>query len=206
MSYVYIAPLKDKSAFKVGTTATPDERIRQLSRYYKFNIKEVSIMNYDGYITKSNVESLLLSVLSDHRVPKPFEGGSEFFNYQQYQNALDLLDSISAILGTVVCSLIVDFDIDPMESPISLSLSAMGKRCAARRLNMNITQLELAKASGVGLRTVQRLENGESSNTKNLMKIMSKLRMTCEIEPAPARRERASHRPEHRAQAMTPDY
>lgn len=54
---------------------------------------------------------------------------------------------------------------------------ALGERLAARRLERNQTQAQLAKAAGVSLRTVVRLESGESSQLTNLVRVLRALEL-----------------------------
>jgi transcriptional regulator with XRE-family HTH domain len=55
------------------------------------------------------------------------------------------------------------------------ALRGLGERLAARRLERNQTQAQLAKLAGVSLRTVVRLESGESSQLTNLVRVLRAL-------------------------------
>jgi transcriptional regulator with XRE-family HTH domain len=57
------------------------------------------------------------------------------------------------------------------------ALRGLGERLAARRLERNQTQAQLAKAAGVSLRTVVRLESGESSQLTNLVRVLRALEL-----------------------------
>ena len=52
------------------------------------------------------------------------------------------------------------------------ALALLGKRLAAFRVRNNWTQAELAKISGVGKGTVERIERGESVQVVNLIKVL----------------------------------
>lgn len=54
-------------------------------------------------------------------------------------------------------------------------LVELGSRIARVRLNKNITQKTLAQESGVSLPTIQRLEQGESTNLTNLIRVLRTL-------------------------------
>lgn len=192
MSYIYIAPLKDQTAFKIGMSLCPHERLRGLARYYRFNLDEILIMNCDGHGGTVTIEKAMHSIMHPHKRLQPFQAGSEFYDYSAYRVALSLLDSIAEVGGFVICHMEADFIDDRPFSPIDLSLSALGKRCASRRLNLNITQSELAKKAGVGLRTIQRLESGMCSTTESLIKVMKSLEMSYDIKPTESLRTRAS--------------
>ena len=55
------------------------------------------------------------------------------------------------------------------------ALHALGRRLARHRLNRNLTQSALAAQAGVSTLTVQRIEQGHSSQAANLIKVLSAL-------------------------------
>ena len=63
-----------------------------------------------------------------------------------------------------------------MEQPFGTSddaaLEALGRRLARHRLNRNLTQAALAAQAGVSTPTVQRIEQGHSSQAANLVRIL----------------------------------
>lgn len=62
-------------------------------------------------------------------------------------------------------------------------MAEVGSRFAAARVNMNISQAELAERSGVGLKTIGHLENGRKSvGLLNMITIMRALNLLHEIE------------------------
>jgi len=54
-------------------------------------------------------------------------------------------------------------------------LQELGSRLARLRLNRNLTQAALAKEAGVSLRTLNRIECGEPSQTANLIRVLRAL-------------------------------
>lgn len=54
-------------------------------------------------------------------------------------------------------------------------LAEWGARLARYRLNRNLTQDQLAREAGVSKRTIVRLENGESTQLTNLVRILRAL-------------------------------
>ena len=54
-------------------------------------------------------------------------------------------------------------------------LAELGDRLAQYRLNRNLTQDQLAREAGVSKRTVVRLENGQSSQMTNLVRVLRAL-------------------------------
>lgn len=53
----------------------------------------------------------------------------------------------------------------------------LGERIARHRLSQNVSQDQLAREAGVSKRTVVRLENGESSQLTNLIRILRALNL-----------------------------
>jgi transcriptional regulator with XRE-family HTH domain len=51
-------------------------------------------------------------------------------------------------------------------------LEEIGRRLARRRLDRDLTQADLAREAGVGKRTVERVEAGESAQLSTLIRIM----------------------------------
>jgi hypothetical protein len=54
-------------------------------------------------------------------------------------------------------------------------LSMVGDRIRTERLNQNRTQMEVAKAGGVGVTVIERLENGQGCLLGNLVRILRSL-------------------------------
>jgi len=68
-------------------------------------------------------------------------------------------------------------------------LEELGLRIARYRLNRNMTQGALATESGVSTPTVQRLENGQSTQASNLIRILRTLHLLENLDamvPEPA--------------------
>lgn len=68
-------------------------------------------------------------------------------------------------------------------------LQEIGERMARVRLNRNQTQADLAREAGVSLRTVVRLEQGESVQLTNLLRVLRALDLLANLEtlvPEPA--------------------
>ena len=57
----------------------------------------------------------------------------------------------------------------------------LGFRLAKIRLTRNITQTELAKEAGVGVRTVRRLESGESTTLDSFLRIVTALELADDV-------------------------
>ena len=69
------------------------------------------------------------------------------------------------------------------------ALQALGRRLARHRLNRNLTQAALAAQAGVSTLTVQRIEQGHSSQAANLVRILRALGLLDNLDalvPEPA--------------------
>ena len=56
-------------------------------------------------------------------------------------------------------------------------ISELGNRIKQYRINLQITQAELAKMTGISLRNIVRIEKGEDTQVKNVIKILSALHL-----------------------------
>ncbi|MSN26929.1 MAG: helix-turn-helix domain-containing protein [Geobacter sp.] len=61
-------------------------------------------------------------------------------------------------------------------------LEEMGRRIARQRLNLDLTQAEVATRSGLGKRTVERIEAGESAQMESLIRIMRALNLLGQLD------------------------
>jgi hypothetical protein len=61
---------------------------------------------------------------------------------------------------------------DFTEASDAAILSTIGQRIRTERLNQNRTQLEIANAAGLGIRVIERLENGRGCLLGNLVRIL----------------------------------
>ncbi len=59
--------------------------------------------------------------------------------------------------------------------PIQRWLDLLSERLARHRLNQNLTQSELARAAGISLRTIARLENGEPVQLESFLRALMAL-------------------------------
>ena len=64
-----------------------------------------------------------------------------------------------------------------MAMPEIAMLEELGQRARQHRVGMNLTQVQLAKAAGVGPRTVERFEAGYSIQLEKLLRILRALRL-----------------------------
>ena len=64
----------------------------------------------------------------------------------------------------------------------STVLKEIGKRINKRRLELNLTQEQLAYEAGISKRTLERLEDGESIHLSNFLRLLRKLQLLHRVE------------------------
>src|SRR5688572_12964806 len=64
----------------------------------------------------------------------------------------------------------------------SAVVQELGRRLAQYRLNQNLTQQALAQEAGVSLRTLNRIECGEASQSSNLLRVLRALGLLDNLE------------------------
>ena len=56
-------------------------------------------------------------------------------------------------------------------------LAEIGRRVTARRIDMQLTQAQLARKAGIGKRTLERFENGQSTQMSTVIRIFRVLKL-----------------------------
>ena len=84
--------------------------------------------------------------------------------------------------------------IDSMMSDTAV-LQEIGHRLSHRRVELALTQADLARESGVAKRTVERVEAGEPTQVANLIRILRTLNLLDEIDAINAAIPERSPRP-----------
>ena len=62
------------------------------------------------------------------------------------------------------------------------ALKELGARLAQSRIGLNLTQADLAREAGIGKRTLERLEAGESTQTQTLLRVLRVLKLIDRLE------------------------
>ena len=175
MSYVYIAPLADQSAFKVGKSNAPSSRLSQLLHFYDFEIARIVIFNCGNVGNSFSLEAILHKSCESKRVLLPFDGGTEFFSYEALEGAVHIANIVSEINGyrTVKFVRVTQDAVDET----GLIIQAFASKIRARRLELNLTQAELAERSGLGKRTIERAETGGKATFQNMVAVLRELNL-----------------------------
>jgi len=131
------------------------------------------------------VETLLHSLCSVSKVIFPFDGGTEFFDYQLLPQVLQVLNALSGLTG----HLLVLLNLDPAKcaqvDEVAQTMNALANKIKAKRLSLNLKQEQIAEACEVTIQTYRRLERGSGSSVTTLLKVLKALDMIDIIEAIP---------------------
>lgn len=174
MSFVYIAPLSDGTAFKVGKAIAPTSRLSQLMRYYDFDTNDILIIDCLLVENAYVLESVLHKACEKMRRLMPYDGGTEFFSSNVYQDAIAITKSVCRINGYRTVPFIRQKYQDPIDEA-GLIVASFSNKIRARRLELNLTQAQLADRAGVGKRTVERIESSENATFYHMVCVLRSL-------------------------------
>jgi len=204
MSFVYIAPLADKVAFKIGKSSKPEERIFQLNRFYKFDFNNISIIDCKENIDAFRLENLLHSACDNKRIIYDYDGGTEFFDYTIYDKIMEIVKNVLGILQYPINKMRPIVDIKNIKNRKSVEddeietlLVSITNKIRNKRLGYNMTQKQLAKVTGLGIRTIRYLEANRKINLTTFIKVLKALDLDylfSELEVDIPSRERASNK------------
>lgn len=174
MSFVYIAPLSDGTAFKVGKAIAPSSRLSQLLRYYDFDTNSILIIDCQLVENAYALETLLHKACSKMQHLLPYDGGTEFFSSQAYHDAIAIAESVCRINGYKTVPFIRKKSEDPIDEA-GLIVASFSNKIRARRLELNLTQAQVADLAGLGKRTVERIEGTGKTTFYNLVCVLRSL-------------------------------
>jgi len=179
MTFVYIAPLVNKRAFKIGKAINPQERILGLTRFYEFNFEDISLINCKEASRSYKVEYLLHSACESKRIIYEYDGGTEFFDYCIYEKAMEIVKDVALINEYTIDKMAPIVDIKGLQDiktdEIELLLNALCNKIKNKRLGYNMTQNQLAKVTGIGLRTIRNIENDGNTTLPNFIRVLKAL-------------------------------
>lgn len=179
MNYVYIAPLRNKTAFKIGKADDPKKRLLMLSRYYDFDLDSVTLLECpDDTVSSYAVEHMLHLVCASCRVIFDYPGGTEFFDYAVYDKLMMTVPTLAELQHCAVIrmtAITADQVVVPAASSVEKIQLSLGAQIQRQRLNYNITQYQLACITGVSRRAVQNVEAGENVTTDVLIRVLEAL-------------------------------
>jgi T5orf172 domain/Helix-turn-helix len=176
MSFVYIAPLSDRSAFKVGKAIAPSSRLSQLLRYYDFNTNQILIVNCKTIDNAFALESILHKACEGMRVIMPYDGGTEFFSHNLFNEAVCIIHAVCRINGFQTIPFVRERREDTIDET-GLIIEAFANKIRSRRLELNLRQTDVAKLAGVAKRTIERIEQRGQSTFYNMVAVLRALNL-----------------------------
>ena len=200
MSFVYIAPLLDKTAFKIGKALNPAARIIQLSNFHKFDYESISVINCgDNYMAKQE-EILLQDACEKRRIIFNHCGGSEYFSYDIYEKLISIAKIITD-MNLYKMDKLSSLNLNPHlknQDETSLLLYALAVKIKNKRIELNLTQVQLGKIAGVALNTIKKIESNGQVNLQSCIRILKTLHLdyisaNIELDGVENRRYRASN-------------
>jgi DNA-binding XRE family transcriptional regulator len=174
MAFVDIAPLSDGTAFKVGKAIAPSSRLSQLLQYYDFDTSSILIVDCKLVENAYALEFILHKACSKMQKLMPYDGGTEFFSSNAYQDAIAIAESVCRINGYRTVPFIRQKNDDPIDEA-GLIVASFSNKIRARRLELNLTQAQVAELAGVGKRTVERIENSGNTTFYNMVCVLRSL-------------------------------
>lgn len=173
MSFVYIASLLDKTAYKIGKSLNPLARINDLSKYYKFDLENVYIINCNNNDNAFKLENMLHSLFESFRVIFEYDGGTEFFSYNTFDEMIKIVESIIKLKGYSKKLLISTDYKETSINEIECIISSISVKVQNKRLEYNLSQEQLSKISGVCLNSIKSIENPNSRRGVTLFNFIS---------------------------------
>lgn len=180
MAYIYLLPLKDKTAFKIGKSDIPMRRLTELSHFYDVDTSGIVVVKCYSTPAAFRLESMLHGLLDDKHVVFDLDGGTEFFDFDSYGAIMELLEVICKIKRYHIIPFVEDKTVTP-PTPNEVIIRQFSTLSKIRRLELNITQEELAKRATMSKRTVERFETLGKASFSNVVKILSSLGLLDEL-------------------------
>ena len=162
--YIYIAPLLNKTAFKIGKADSPYKRLSDLSACYEFDYAGVVLIDSGNTAETCKFEHILHTACETCRVAFESDGGTEFFNYEVYDRTIEAARALASIRGCAEVKFIPT-EIEPAVSDSTDIMGRLGRMVRNKRLERNLTMSQLAESCGIIRQTLSRLERGENGVT-----------------------------------------
>lgn len=176
MAFVYIAPLSDRTAFKVGKAVAPSARLSQLMRFHDFEVKRIVIVDCRTVGNAFALESLLHNACEGMRVILPHDGGTEFFSHKVFDEALSIARSVCRINDYETVAFVRERTAGAIEED-GLIVEVFAAKIRARRLELDLSQEAVAKLAKVSKRTIERIENRGQSTFRNMVAVLIALNL-----------------------------
>ena len=201
MSFVYVAPMLTKQAFKIGKSRDPESRLLDLDKYYGFDFERVLIVDCGTEAEAYTLEKLLHLACDKGPAAFNYDGGTEFFDYKLYADLIVVLETTVKLKGytlkmlassrlTKRCARVAADDVDVL-------IQTVASAVRNSRLGRDITRVQLAEISGVSVGTLKRLETAKNVSLDVLLRVFKCLDLDyifSELEVEAVTRRRAKNR------------
>ena len=184
MSYVYVAPLKDGSAFKIGKAKNAMDRLTELSFYYRFDTAHILVIDCQNESEAFLLEAALHKIFDQDVVSFSKPGGTEFFATNSMPSVIKLCEAICEVRHYKRVPFLPNINLKPPGDAEVIQMTC-SESLKAMRLNANISQAELATKANVSKRTVERFETGSDVGMLNFIKIANALGVAQSIPGTP---------------------
>ena len=180
MSFIYIAPLVDKTSYKIGKSRNPSNRILALSKYYHFDFKNIDFIDCKSETDAYKFENILHCACDKSRVIMEYDGGTEFFDFKTYEDTLSLVKIVIKMNDFDLIKMpdvtnIKNFDAIEQDD-IKCLMNSITNKLKNKRLEYNISQKQLAIIAGISPNTIRNMESNNFSITlENFIKVLKSL-------------------------------
>jgi hypothetical protein len=174
--FIYLAPIKDIGAFKIGVSLNPYIRLTHLSKYYNISMRDTLILKCHSDKEAFRIESLLHTICCEDKIIFRYDGGTEIFRDTKYEQVLDVLKAISNLNGECLKQLsIPDEASDGVDNVISMMTIRLSSILRQQRVSLGLKQSDLSKLSGLSVKAIRALETSRGSTIDSLFRILISL-------------------------------
>jgi len=179
-SYVYLFPLKNRSAFKIGKSNNPKKRFSTLLKFYDLDYHNTILFKCQSENDAYIIENILHKSFKNNKYIFEYEGGTKFFNY-------NILPDVKSMIKLLSNNYTIKLESLPKPSELlddfiptnNIMLIKLGNAIKRKRILLHITQSQLSNITNTTRQTIAKLENGKGNASINtVLTIMDALSMT----------------------------
>jgi len=184
--FVYIAPLEESKMFKIGKSNNPKKRFEELSEFYKFDYKNITLIECNTSDEAIRVEATLQQVCKKYKTKIATPGGTEFFSNEIYEKVLNLVQTLANVGSYKVTNfdvkdIVIFKKINDKDIDIKALIGDLISKIRNQRLKLNLTQEKVASLVGITRQTLIRLESSGEGSIENLLKVLKVLKIEGEL-------------------------
>lgn len=186
LAFVYLSPLSDETAFKIGKAKSPSARLLNLSEFHGLHATHTWLMGCPNEHSAFVAESFLHRVFHKYSIERVNDGGTEFFKMSCFIECRRIAAAYAAAHGHIFSQYLSPKP-ERGEPAISNSIVEISEKIRTRRLACNLKQEELAERAGISRLTYLRFENGENGHIglSSFLRILKELGLSNVIDSMP---------------------